>query len=76
MSAGRGYSAKLVQFQPDAWREFVAIEGFRYYWWANRFSLNFGYSEEYRGMRDILRGYAYSPKSYTFIKVLEEYQSR
>jgi len=73
-TAGRGYSAKLVQFEPSAWKEFVAIEGFRYYWWANRVSFNFGYNEEYRGMKDILRGYAYSPKKYPFITVLNEYE--
>ncbi len=73
-TAGHGYSAKLVQFNPDAWKEFVEIEGFHYYWWANRFSFNLGYDEEYRGMRDILRGHAYTKKQYTFIKVITEYQ--
>lgn len=73
-TAGRGFSAKLVQFEPSAWREFIATEGFRYYWWANRVSINFGNEEEYRGMRNILLGYAYSPKRYPFVKVLEEYQ--
>jgi len=75
-SAGHGYSAKLVQFDKKGWREFVALEGWRYYWWANRISFNFGYDEEYRGMKDILRGYAYSPKHYPFIVILEEYQSK
>lgn len=75
MSAGRGYSAKLVQFKPGKWREFVATEGFRYYWWANRFSINLGYDEEYRGVRDIMRGYAYSAKPYPFIEVLAEYST-
>lgn|SRR3989344_4351531 len=72
-SAGHGYNAKLVQFQTNAWREFVATEGFHYYWWYNRLSFNFGYNEEYRGMRDIMRGYAYSAKHYPFIVVLKEY---
>lgn len=72
-SSGRGYSAKLVQFQSEFYRDFVAVEGFRYYWWANRLSFNWGYDEEHRGMRDILRGYAYCSKRYPFIKVLEEY---
>lgn len=75
-SAGRGYSAKLVQFDKKGWKEFVALEGWRYYWLANRLSFNFGYDEEYRGMRDILRGYAYSPKNYPFLVVLEEYTSK
>jgi hypothetical protein len=73
-TTGRGFSAKLVQFEPKAWREFVATEGFRYYWWANRLSFNFGYDEEYRGVKDILRGYAYSAKKYPFITILKEYE--
>ncbi|MDD5050782.1 MAG: hypothetical protein PHV93_03520 [Candidatus Pacebacteria bacterium] len=72
-STGRGYSAKLVQFQPEHWREFVDTEGWRYYWWDNRFSINFGLNEECRGMESVLRGYAYSPKKYSFVKILEEY---
>lgn len=71
-SAGRGYSAKLVQFDKKGWKEFVELEGWRYYWWANRLSFNFGYDEEHRGIRDILRGYAYSPKKYPFLVILEE----
>jgi hypothetical protein len=66
----------LLSFDKYHWKEFVAAEGWRYWWWANRFSINFGYDEEYRGMRDILRGYAYSPKQYPFLVILEEYQSK
>lgn len=75
-TAGHGFSAKLVQFQPGEWQEFVKTEGFRYWWWANRISFNFGYSEEYRGMKDIMRGYAYSVKQFPFIKILEEYETQ
>ena len=75
-TSGHGYSAKLVRFNTDGWQEFVAIEGFRYYWWSNRFSINFGYDEEYRGMKDIMRGHAYSAKKYSFVDVITEYQSR
>lgn len=74
-SAGRGFSAKLVQFDKRYWREFVEVEGWRYYWWANRISFNLGYTEEHRGMKDILRGYAYSPKQYPFIVILAEYDA-
>ena len=74
MSAGKGYSSKLVQFQPEYWEEFVKVEGFRYYWWANRFSINFGYHEEYRGLKDIFRGHAYGAKQYSFLKILNEYE--
>lgn len=75
-SAGRGYSAKLVRFNPEYWREFVEVEGWRYYWWANRFSINFGYDEEFRGVRDIMRGYAYSAKQYAFLNILKEYREK
>ncbi|MBI5153516.1 MAG: hypothetical protein HZA36_03610 [Parcubacteria group bacterium] len=68
------YSAKLVQFEPKAWRVFVDREGWRLYWLDNRFSFNWGFKEECRGMVNILRGYAYSTQKYSFIKVLEEYQ--
>lgn len=75
-SAGRGYSAKLVQFNPQYWQRFVEVEGWRYYWWANRLSFNLGYSEEYRGIRDIMRGYAYSAKQYPFLELLKEYHEK
>lgn len=72
-SAGRGFNCKLVQFQPGSYRQFVETEGFRLYWWANRFSFNWGYDEEYRGIKDILRGYTFSAKKYPFVVVVEEY---
>jgi hypothetical protein len=75
-SAGHGYNAKLVQFELKYWREFVETEGFRYWWWANRISFNWGYDEEYRGMRDILRGYAFSNKRYQFLTTLEQYNTK
>lgn len=74
-SAGHGYNTKLVQFDPNGWQEFINVEGWRYYWWANRLSFNFGYDEEHRGMKDILRGHAYGVKRYSFIKIIEEYES-
>jgi hypothetical protein len=75
-SAGRGYNYRLVQFVPTEWRKFVDTEGFRYYWWANRFSINFGHHDEYRGMNNILRGYAYSKHHYSFVRVLEDYEGK
>jgi len=48
-STARGYNCKLVRFEPGAWQEFVSVQGFHYYWLANRISFNVGYSEEYRG---------------------------
>lgn len=75
-SAGHGYNAKLVQFNPKEWREFLKTEGFRYWWWANRISFNFGHEETYRGMKDILRGYAFGTKQYPFFTILERYETR
>lgn len=72
MSAGRGFSCKLVRFEPAAYREFVATEGHRYYWWSNRLSFNSGHSDEYRGMRDIMLGYAYGAKRYPFVVTMRE----
>lgn len=72
-SASRSFSAKLVQFNPEGWKQFVENEGTRYYWWSNRISINFGYREEHRGMKDILRGYAYGVKKYSFITVIKDY---
>jgi hypothetical protein len=69
----RAFNCKLVQFEPSAYKEFIATQGFRYYWWANRISFNFGYPEEYRGMRDILRGYSYGIKKYPFVTTLRDY---
>lgn len=73
-SASRGFNCRLVRFEPSASAEFVATQGFHYYWWANRISFNMGYDEEYRGMRDLLRGYAFSSKQYPFVTILEQYQ--
>jgi hypothetical protein len=72
-SASRGFNCRLVQFEPSGYQQFIATQGFYYYWWSNRISFNWGYNEEYRGMRDLMRGYAYSVKQYPFIKALREY---
>lgn len=71
-SGSKTSNMKLVQFVPEHWEEFVKTEGWRYYWWDNRFSFNCSYPEEYRGWRDVCRGYAYSNKPYPFFKVLGE----
>jgi len=71
-TSGRGYSAKLIQFKPDYVDEFLELEGWRLYWWYNRFSINIG-QEESRGFKNIMLGYAYSNREYPFIEVLEEY---
>lgn len=72
-SVARSFNCKLVQFVPEAYREFVAVQGFRYYWLANRLSFNNGYDEEYRGMRDILRGFAFGNRPPPFLRVITTY---
>lgn len=72
-TSGRDVGCKLVEFKREAYKEFVATQGFRYWWWSNRISFNFGYDDEYRGMKDIIRGYAFSGKHYPFIEVLKTY---
>lgn len=71
-SSSRSVSCKLVKFEPCGWKKFVQIEGFHYYWWYNRFSFNFGYDDEYRGIKDILRGYAYGNEHYDFLTVIDD----
>jgi len=75
-SSSKCVSSMLVQFVPEEWEIFVKTEGWRYYWWSNRFSFNCSYPEEYRGWRDVMRGYAYSTKKYPFIKILDEYKEK
>lgn len=73
-TTGRGYNAKLIQFDSSHWQDFVNTEGWRYYWLDNRLSFNLGSGfQESRGIENILRGYAYSKKPYSFLKILEEY---
>ena len=72
-SASRAFNCRLAQFDPVQYKEFVAVEGFRYYWWANRISFNFGYAEEYRGFKDILRGYAFNAKKYSFVRIQDSF---
>ncbi len=57
----------LVSFNKDRWKSFINKEGFRYYWWSNRISFNMGHNEEYRGVRNILRGYSLDNKTYDFL---------
>jgi hypothetical protein len=70
-SVAKAINCKLAVFQPNEFRELVKREGFRYYWWDNRLSVNFGHKEEYRGSRNLIRGYAFSNAEQGFIKVLE-----
>ena len=54
--ACRAYKYELVSFNINNWKEFITREGWSYYWFRNRLSLNFGTEEEYRGFRNIMRG--------------------
>ena len=65
-------NCRLVQFDITRVNDFVATEGWRWYWWSNRLSFNAGYDETYRGFRDVLRGYAFSANQYPFVKVLKQ----
>lgn len=74
-SAGRGFNCQLVQFEPKHIKKFIDTEGFYYWWWANRISFNIGDDEQYRGIKNLMRGYGYGLKEYDFVNVLEEYSS-
>ncbi len=62
-------NCRLVSFNPEGWREFTVREGFRYWWWANRFSFNTGAEREYRGMDWIMRGYGFDSADLPFVTV-------
>lgn len=61
-------NCQLVSFDPSGWKDFLKVEGFGYYWWRNRLSFNIGHDNEYRGISNILRGYSFSDRNYTFLK--------
>lgn len=73
-SASRSVNCRLAIFIPEYYREFISTEGFRYYWWDNRISFNMGYDEEYRGVKDLLRGYTFGAKEYPFLHVMKDYE--
>lgn len=62
----------LVSFEPGGWRTLIEREGFRYFWWDNRFSFNFGHRQEYRGLDDLLKGYSMDGQEHPFIKKHQE----
>jgi hypothetical protein len=73
-SSTRNFNCKLVQFDKEYYKEFIQTEGFRYYWWDNRISFNLGYDDEYRGMKDLLRGYTFDRQNRNFIRIIDEIQ--
>jgi hypothetical protein len=70
-SASRNLNCRLVQFDTSQWRELIKFEGFRYYWWYNRFSFNSG-QQTFRGVRNLLLGHSYGKSRGSFVKILEE----
>lgn len=69
---GKTPNCKLVRFKKESWRKFISFQGFSYYWWSNRFSVNMSHQEETRGFKDILRGLAYYDKKQIYIEVITE----
>lgn len=69
-SATRNLDCRLVQFDTTQWRELIKFEGFRYYWWYNRFSFNSG-QETYRGVRNLLLGHSYGKNRGSFVKIIQ-----
>ena len=67
-SKSRVMNCRLARVDANNYQALVAREGFRYYWWDNRVSVNFGYDEEYRGIRDLIRGYAFAEEKVEFVK--------
>jgi hypothetical protein len=68
----RALNCRLIEFDKSGWLDFVNREGFRYYWWSNRFSYNNGAKQEYRGMAFILRGYMSDDQPHPFLKITKE----
>lgn len=61
-------NCKLIAFNSVGWEDFLNREGFKYFWFKNRISFNSGNKMEYRGIRHVLRGYAFD-KEYSFLTV-------
>jgi len=74
-TTARSFNCRLAEFKPEYYQEFVTTQGFRYWWWANRLSFNLGYDEEYRGFRDVLRGYAFGSQPRPFVIVTDGYDN-
>jgi hypothetical protein len=62
----------LVSFRKEGWKNLIEKEGFRYYWWDNRFSFNMGHRKEYRGINDLFKGYALDGRTHNFLNYHQE----
>lgn len=63
----RNINCKLIAFNHEHWKQLIDKEGFRYFWWDNRLSFNLNHNNEYRGIRDLLKGYAFDGKHHEFL---------
>lgn len=63
-------NCKLIQFDYNYYQNFTKREKFCYFWWKNRISFNISQENEYRGMKFILRSYAFDKEKHKFIKEL------
>lgn len=62
----RNIDCRLISFNSKGWKDFIDREGFQYFWFKNRYSINLT-EKEYRGIEYVLRGYAFDNKQYSFI---------
>lgn len=63
----RNLTCKLIAFNPKEYKIFVQKEGWSYFWWRNRLSFNSGNKQEYRGLKNVIRGYAFDDVEYKFL---------
>jgi len=70
----KNINCNLISFNPHGWQDFIQREGFHYYWFSNRFSFNSGNDNEYRGFKNVIRGYAFDNENYSFIKKIDNIQ--
>ena len=71
-TSSRNFNCMLVSFDPKGYKEFVEVEGFYYFWWANRISYNMGHDQEYRGMDNLILGYSFDNTKRSFIKIHQD----
>lgn len=63
----RNLTCKLIAFNPNEYKTFLQKEGWSYFWWKNRLSFNSGNKQEYRGFKNVIRGYAFDNVEYNFL---------
>jgi hypothetical protein len=63
----RNKTCILVSFNPNGYVDFISKEGWSYYWWRNRFSINMSHGSENRGINDVFKGYSFDNNDYLFL---------